>query len=126
MMTEKEIREATERLKQILSSDYFDGLESFWQDKSARGILEKDIETILTLANAYLNVKGFPNEKDVPSPKLWEMAEDIVVGCCEKTYNQALQDCKLAVVKNASSAFDTISLQINKKCLKIVFGNRRD
>ena len=62
-------------------------------------IKNKDIDVLIKLANVYLNINGFPEENNLnkayeelecDSPELNQM-----IG-----YNYALQNCKLAVIKN--------------------------
>jgi len=80
-MTDKEIREAVEVFECFLKYD------------SLFGDYEKEVlPVLLKLAQSYLSIEGFPEEKDTTSERHatnWQSAG----------YNQALKECKLALMK---------------------------
>lgn len=71
----KELREAVERVKTELE-------------------LAKDIELLVELAESYLALKGFPEEKEYDG---YHNDADYVIGYNDG-YSQAIQDCKQATL----------------------------
>jgi len=88
MIPEKEIRKAANKLEQMLRVGYIDKL-------SDGG---KDIKILVDLANAYLNVKGFPIEAEDD-----HTCELDCRGCVSSGWTQAITKCKLAAIKSVPS-----------------------
>ncbi len=87
-MNEKKLQEAIDRQKLCLTVPPI-----FEQDV-------KDIELLISLATAYLDVKGWPEEMEEETIDLYNADEQTVT--INKEFNSALYLCKLAMVKKCS------------------------
>ena len=59
--------------------------------------VKQSIEELRELAQSYLNLKGFPEEREYPGQPYSQAYETIIPEI--KGYNQSLKECKLAVMK---------------------------
>ena len=91
--SDKEIREAVEILLKIMPQlSRLSGTLPISIDEYNAGV-----KTAIDLAQAYLNLKGFPEEREYPGQPYSQAYETIIPEI--KGYNQSLKECKLAVMK---------------------------
>ena len=85
--SDKEIREAVEYFNNWDNPDY---VKTVYNTR-------KHLSTLVDLAQSYLNLKGFPEEREYPGQPYSQAYETIIPEI--KGYNQSLKECKLAVMK---------------------------